>query len=132
MARAAIDQRRQLRLFQLDRRDFDAMQDKYPVLKSRLAQIGKSCVKQASSPVADEGDGAAASSVLKQNGQDCQSEHSHGNIGGAILGDATPPANVDVQTPVSSAWQIGLAAVGAALSVLLLLAAARRFYTRRA
>ena len=38
-------------LFQLDRRDFDAVQDKYPVLKSRLAQIGESRVKRASAPV---------------------------------------------------------------------------------
>eukprot|EP00292_Cryptomonas_paramecium_P006336 CAMPEP_0113700390 /NCGR_PEP_ID=MMETSP0038_2-20120614/23927_1 /TAXON_ID=2898 /ORGANISM="Cryptomonas paramecium" /LENGTH=497 /DNA_ID=CAMNT_0000624035 /DNA_START=124 /DNA_END=1614 /DNA_ORIENTATION=+ /assembly_acc=CAM_ASM_000170 len=44
-------------LFQLDRRDFDAVQDKYPVLKSRLAQIGETRVKRA----AATGDGRGES-----------------------------------------------------------------------
>jgi CRP-like cAMP-binding protein len=64
-------------LFQLDRRDFDAVQDKYPVLKSRLAQIGESRVKRASAPVSQEAGSAARSespqrpsSASKENGRD--------------------------------------------------------------
>jgi hypothetical protein len=67
-----------------------------------------------------------------------QSEHGNDIFGGARLVDATLPisvkastANVEAKTPDSSAWQTRLAAVGAAISVLLLLAAARRYYTRR-
>eukprot|EP00291_Cryptomonas_curvata_P029839 CAMPEP_0172208050 /NCGR_PEP_ID=MMETSP1050-20130122/34224_1 /TAXON_ID=233186 /ORGANISM="Cryptomonas curvata, Strain CCAP979/52" /LENGTH=532 /DNA_ID=CAMNT_0012887533 /DNA_START=362 /DNA_END=1959 /DNA_ORIENTATION=- len=65
-------------LFQLDRRDFDAVQDKYPVLKSRLAQIGESRVKRASAPVSQEAGAARSespprpSSAAKENGRDSQ------------------------------------------------------------
>ena len=65
-------------LFQLDRRDFDAVQDKYPVLKSRLAQIGESRVKRASAPVSQESGAARSespprpSSAAKENGRESQ------------------------------------------------------------
>jgi CRP-like cAMP-binding protein len=66
-------------LFQLDRSDFDAVQDKYPVLKSRLAQIGESRVKRASAPVSQEAGSGRNESPPRQsaaakenNGRDSQ------------------------------------------------------------
>eukprot|EP00285_Hemiselmis_virescens_P000685 CAMPEP_0173414886 /NCGR_PEP_ID=MMETSP1356-20130122/84563_1 /TAXON_ID=77927 ORGANISM="Hemiselmis virescens, Strain PCC157" /NCGR_SAMPLE_ID=MMETSP1356 /ASSEMBLY_ACC=CAM_ASM_000847 /LENGTH=478 /DNA_ID=CAMNT_0014377093 /DNA_START=39 /DNA_END=1472 /DNA_ORIENTATION=+ len=38
-------------LFQLNRTDFEAAMDKYPILKTRLAQIGQARVKRAAVPV---------------------------------------------------------------------------------
>ncbi len=68
-------------LFQLDRRDFDAVQDKYPVIKSRLALIGESRVKRASAPDSSSEGGAAGPSETP--GAATPAPKSSGGAGGA-------------------------------------------------
>ena len=50
-------------LFEFLRSDFEAIMEKYPILKTRLAQIGQSRVKRAAAPFQGTGTAAAASAA---------------------------------------------------------------------